>query len=370
MDPLGYWIGFNKVRGIGPARLRALLDAFGSVESAWHADEAALREIGLDRRSLTNLLDARSALDLAAELAKVEQMGADVLTWDDPRYPARLMAINDPPPVLYVRGEICPQDDWAVAIVGTRHASAYGREAAHVLAGDLARAGVTIVSGLARGIDGQAHRAALDAGGRTLAVLGSGVDVIYPWDHAKLAQDLIAHGALISEYPLGTQPEANNFPPRNRIISGLSRGVIVVEAGEQSGALITTDFAADQGRDVFAVPGSIFQRGCLGTNKLIRDGATPVLSAADVLEALNLTSVSQQVEAQMLFPTDATEAALLEQLADDTVHVDEVSRATGLPIASVTSTLALMELKGLVRHCGGMSYMRAREAAPPYGDSR
>lgn len=370
MDPLGYWIGFNKVRGIGPARLRALLDVFGDIERAWRADAEALREVGLDRRSLANLLEARQRLDLAAELAKAAQAGVEVLTWDDPRYPARLSAINDPPPVLYVRGEICPQDDWAVAIVGTRHASAYGREAARMLAGDLASAGVTIVSGLARGIDGQAHRAALDAGGRTLAVLGSGVDIIYPWENARLAQDLIAHGAVISEYPLGTQPDASNFPPRNRIISGLSRGVIVVEAGEQSGALITADFAADQGRDVFAVPGSIFQRGSQGANKLIRDGATPVLSAVDVLEALNLASAPQQAEAQMLFPADATEAKVLEQLAGDAVHVDEVSRATGLPIASVTSTLALMELKGLVCHCGGMSYMRAREAAPAYGNGR
>ena len=251
-------------------------------------------------------------------------------------------------------------------MVGTRHASTYGKEAARVLAADLVRAGVTIVSGLARGIDAQVHRAALEAGGRTLAVLGSGVDIIYPWENAKLAEEISAHGALISEYPLGTQPEASNFPPRNRIISGLSRGVVVVEAGERSGALITADFAADQGRDVFAVPGSIFHRASQGANRLIRDGAAPVLSANDVLEALNLTAVPQQVEAQMLFPTDATEALLLEQLAEDPAHVDEMSRAVGLPIATVTSTLALMELKGLVRQTGGMTYVRAREAGPVY----
>lgn len=366
MDPLAYWIAFNKVRGIGPARLRALVDAFGDVVNAWRAPEDALREVGLDRRSLGNLLEARVKLDLGAELARVEKAGVQVVTWDDPGYPARLRMINDAPPVLYVRGELLPGDDWAVALVGTRQPSTYGREAARVLAGDLARAGVTIVSGLARGIDAQAHRAALEAGGRTLAVLGSGVDIIYPWDNAKLAQEIIEHGALISEYALGTQPEANNFPPRNRIISGLSRGIIVVEAGEQSGALITADFAADQSRDVFAVPGSIFARNSLGTNKLIRDGATPVLAANDVLEALNLTTVPQQVQAQMLFPADATEAALLDHLADEPLHVDEVSRSTGLPIATVTGTLALMELKGLVRQAGGMSYIRAREPGPVY----
>lgn len=366
VDPLAYWIAFNKVRGIGPARLRALLDLFGSAEAAWHASTAALAEVGLDRRSLGNLLEARGKLDPEAELVKVRRAGVDVLTWEDPRYPARLSAINDSPPVLYLRGELRPDDDWAVAIVGTRGASVYGKDVTRVLAGDLARAGVTIVSGLATGIDTQAHHAALEAGGRTLAVLGSGIDIIYPWDNRKLADEIVQHGALISEYALGVQPEANNFPPRNRIISGLSRGVIVVEAGERSGALITASFAADQSRDVFAVPGNIFARNSQGTNRLIRDGATPVLSANDVLEALNLTTVAQQVETHMLFPTDATEARLFEQLADEPVHVDEVSRLVGLPIATVTSSLALMELKGLVRQVGGMSYIRAREIGPVY----
>lgn len=366
MDPLAYWIGFNKVRGIGPARLRALLDYFGSVEQAWMAPADALAEVGLDRRSIANLVEARRTLNLAAELAKVQKAGIQVLTWEDERYPQRLRMINDPPPVLYIRGELRPADDWAVAMVGTRKASTYGKEAARTLATDLARAGVTIVSGLAKGIDTQVHRAAIDAGGRTLAVLGSGVDIIYPYENFKLAQEIVAHGALISEYALGTAPEATNFPPRNRIISGLSRGVIVVEAGEQSGALITADFAADQGRDVFAVPGSIFQRGSIGTNRLIRDGATPVLSANDVLEALNLTSVSQHVEAQLLLPTDATEALLFEQLSEEPRHIDEIGRATGLPIATVSSTLAVMELKGLARTVGGMNYVRARESGQVY----
>jgi DNA processing protein len=196
--------------------------------------------------------------------------------------------------------------------------------------------------------------------------MGSGLDVIYPSEHKKLAAAITSRGALISEFALGYKPEASNFPARNRIISGLSRGVIVVEAGEQSGALITADFAADQGRDVFAVPGSIFQRNSRGTNRLIRDGAQPVLSAADVLEALNLTAVTEHVEAQMLFPTDATEALLLEGLSEEPTHIDEVGRASGLPISTVSSTLALMELKGLVRQVGGMNYVRARETRATY----
>ncbi|OQA45504.1 MAG: hypothetical protein BWY52_01285 [Chloroflexi bacterium ADurb.Bin325] len=366
MEPLAYWIGFNRVRGIGPARLRALIDVCGSVEAAWAAPESVLRDAGLDRRSLAALLAARERLDLAAELARVQRAGMRVLTWDDPAYPQRLLTIYDPPFVLYLRGELKPEDDWAVAIVGTRGASVYGLEVARRLAGDLAAAGATIISGLARGIDAQAHRAALDAGGRTLAVLGSSVDVIYPSDNRKLAQDVVANGALLSEYAPGTQPEASNFPPRNRIISGLSRGVIVIEAGEQSGALITARFAAEQGRDVFAVPGSIFARNSQGTNRLIRDGATPITSAEDVLEALNLKAVPQQVATQMLFPTDEIEARLLDQLGEEPIHVDEVSRSTGLPIATVTGTLALMELKGLVRQAGGMTYVRAHDAGPIY----
>jgi DNA processing protein len=366
LEALAYWIGFNRVRGIGPARLRALLDRFGDIEAAWRAPADTLQEVGLDRRSISNLIEARGRLDLADELKRTRDAGIDILIWDDPRYPQRLLTIHDPPPVLYVLGELSPADDWGVAVVGTRNASTYGREAARALAGDLARAGVTIVSGLARGIDAQAHQSALDAGGRTLAIMGSGLDIIYPWEHKKLAAAVAACGALISEYGLGVQPEAANFPARNRIISGLSRGVIVVEAGDQSGALITADFAADQGRDVFAVPGSIFQRNCRGTNRLIRDGAQPVLSATDVLEALNLTAVSEHVEAQMLFPTDATEALLLDGLSEEPTHIDEVGRTTGLPIATVSSTLALMELKGLVRQVGGMNYVRARETRAVY----
>ncbi len=366
MESLAYWIGFNRVRGIGPARLRALLDRFGDIEAAWRAPAEALREVGLDRRSISNLSEARAGLDLAAELERTRRAGVDILTWDDPRYPQRLMTIHDPPPVLYLRGELSPADDWAVAVVGTRGASTYGREAARVISSDLARAGVTIVSGLARGIDAQAHQATLDCGGRTLAVMGSGLDVIYPWEHKKLAAAIAERGALISEYGLGVQPEAGNFPARNRIISGLSLGVIVVEAGDQSGALITAGFAADQGRDVFAVPGNIFQKNSRGANRLIRDGAQPVLSAADVLDALNLTAVTEHVQAQMLFPADATEALLLEGLSEEPTHIDEVGRISGLPIATVSSTLALMELKGLVRQVGGMNYVRARETLAVY----
>lgn len=361
-----YWIGFNKVSGIGAARLRALLDYFGDLEVAWRAHAHDLKQAGLDRRSITNLVQARERLDLEAEVERVHKAGIQLLTWDDKGYPPNLRQIYNAPPVLYIRGQLQDQDEWAVAIVGTRRASVYGKEAARMFGAGLARAGVTIVSGLARGIDTIAHQACLDAGGRTLAVLGSGVDVIYPSGNARLAANIVERGALVSEYALGTRPEARNFPPRNRIISGLTLGTVVIEAGLSSGARITADFAAEQGREVFAVPGSIFARGSRGTNELIQQGAKMVCNVNDVLEELNLTMVSEQAQARAVIPENETEALLLQHLSAEPVHVDELGRSVRLPIAEVSSTLALMELKGMVRQVGGMSYVVAREGSVDY----
>ncbi|MFN3761854.1 MAG: DNA-processing protein DprA [Anaerolineae bacterium] len=354
-----YYVGFSLVRGIGPARLRMLIDAFGDVERAWHAPAEMLARVGLDRRSLENLLETRARVDLDRELRRVAAVGAHVITWEDEAYPRLLAEIPDPPPVLYVRGELKPEDAWAVAVVGTRRASTYGREVTRRLVTVLAQSGVTIVSGLARGIDAVAHQTALEAGGRTVAVMGCGIDLVYPPEHRDLARRIAGQGALVTEYPPGTPPEPGNFPPRNRIISGLSLGVLITEAGRDSGALITADYAAEQGRDVFAVPGSILSAGCAGTNRLIQDGAKPVLDAADILQELNLTMVAEQKEARQALPTTETEALLLAHLSAEPVHVDDLTRAVGLPVAQVTSTLALMELKGMVRQVGGMKYVAA-----------
>jgi DNA processing protein len=361
-----YWVGFNIVRGIGPTRLRALLDYFGDVERAWHAPGEELRRAGLDRRSLENLLATRAQLDLGRELEQIAHAGAQVVTWESPGYPHLLREIPDPPPVLYIKGAMTEEDAWALAVVGTRRSTAYGREVTRRLTTTLARSGITIVSGLARGIDAEAHWAALKAEGRTIAVLGCGIDRVYPPEHRKLAEQIVAQGALVSDYPLGTAPEGSNFPPRNRIISGLSLGVLVTEAGVRSGALITADYAAEQGRDVFAVPGSILMRGSAGTNALIRDGATVVLGPEDILEELNLTMVAEQAEARQVLPADETEAALLGHLSAEPTHVDELQQQVDLPIAQVTSTLALMELKGMVRQVGGMKYVVAREPGVEY----
>ena len=230
----------------------------------------------------------------------------------------------------------------------------------------LAQAGVTVVSGLARGIDTVAHRTCVEAGGRTIAVLGCGLDVVYPPQNAQLAAEIIERGALVTEYALGVRPEARNFPPCNRIISGLTLGTVVVESDLGGGALITADFALEQGRDVFSVPGSIFARNSRGTNRLIQQGAKMVCNMADILEELNLTMVSEQAQARAVIPENETEALLLEHLSVEPVHVDALGRAVRLPIAQVSSTLALMELKGMVRQVGGMSYVLAREGGIAY----
>ncbi|MFC2023557.1 DNA-processing protein DprA [Chloroflexota bacterium] len=361
-----FWIGFNKVSGIGAVRLRALLDYFGELQPAWEAPVHDLRQAGLDSRSIANLIKARSELDLDAEVGRVRRSGVRLLCWDNADYPVNLREVYNAPPVLYVRGTIDKRDEWAVAVVGTRKASVYGKEAARMIATGLAQAGVTVVSGLAAGIDTTAHRACLEAGGRTLAVLGSGVDVIYPSRNHRLAAEVVERGALVSEYAMGTRPEARNFPPRNRIISGLTLGTVVVEADYASGARITANFAAEQGREVFAVPGSVFSRGCRGTNQLIQQGAKMVCRVTDVLEELNLTMVSEQAKARAVIPENKTEETLLTHLSAEPTHVDELRRSVRLPIAQVTSTLALMELKGMVRQVGGMNYVIAREEGIEY----
>jgi len=355
-----YWLSLTRVVGIGPAHFQRLVACFGSAERAWRADGPALVAAGLDGRAAQALLALRREVDPAAEEPRLAALGITALTLDDADYPACLRTIADAPPVLFVRGSLTLADEWAVAMVGTRRASPYGRQAAEHLASGLAAAGVTVVSGLARGIDACAHRAALAAGGRTIAVLGNGLDTVYPAEHARLAAEIAASGALVSEFPLGTRPDAPNFPRRNRILAGLARATVVVEADAKSGALITVRYALEQGRDVFAVPGSIFSPVSRGTNALIKEGATPVTDPRDLLEDLHLSLAVEKQAVRASLPVDPTEAALLERLSSEPLHVDEVSRATGLPAATVSSTLVLMELKGLVRQTGPLSYVRGR----------
>ncbi len=367
MSDLKYWLGFNYVSGIGPAKVQALLGHFGNLAAAWSASESQLRDIGFDARALESLREARQTLDLDHYAAQVEASGAHALTWDNPDYPALLRQIPAAPPVIYVRGRFEPVDQWAVAVVGTRRLSAYGRLMANDLAGGLARNGITIVSGLARGIDGVAHRAALEAGGRTIAVMGCGIDRVYPPEHRDLAHAIVdGQGAIVTDFPLGTEPSSANFPARNRLISGLSLGVLVIEAGERSGALITTRFALEQDREVFAVPGNINSPVSVGANRLIQQGAKLVMGIEDVLEELNLRMAGEQAAATVALPDSAEEAALLSQLSSQPLHVDELGRLTGMPSYLVSSTLTLMELKGMVQQTGGMNYVRLREPEVVY----
>ncbi len=367
MTEVKYWIGFNIVSGIGPARFRVLVDHFGDLGRAWHATQSELRAAGLDRRSIESLVETRQEISLDDQMLKVRREGARLVTWQDDEYPPRLRHIHNSPPVLYVKGEILPQDEWAVAAVGTRIPTTYGRQLVDEIAGGLAKSGITIVSGLARGIDSLAHRAALRVGGRTIAVLGCGIDIVYPHEHRGLAKNIIQRGAIITEYPLGTPPEGGNFPARNRIISGLSLGTLVIEAGKRSGALITADYALEQGREVFALPGNVNSPKSLGTNRLIQEGAAKlVISVEDVLEELNLTLVERHQEVRMAVPEDEREYQILGCISTEPIHVDEIGQRTGLPIAEVTSTLAMMELKGMVRHVGGMNYVVAREMGVEY----
>jgi DNA processing protein len=250
--------------------------------------------------------------------------------------------------------------------VGTRRVTAYGRQVTGEIADLLARKGVAVVSGLARGVDGVAHQATLNAGGRTLAVLGCGVDRVYPPEHHRLAEKIVECGALISDYPPGTPPDGVNFPPRNRIISGLAIAIVVVEAGETSGALITAHFGAEQGREVFAVPGNITAPQSIGANRLIQEGARPYLNCQELLETLNLTLVNEHTSARAVLPADPVERQLLAVLGSQPIHVDEIHGQIDLPIETVSAALALMELKGMVRQVGGMHYVAARECAEDY----
>lgn len=362
-EALACWIALSRVSGIGPIGFRALLDYFDDdVEAAWKAGRGELTGAGAGQRVIENLLALRATLNPQAELERLQKLRMKVLTWKDRLYPPLLREVGDAPPVLYLYGKLTEADRFALAVVGTRNSSTYGQQVTQRMVTELAKGEVTIVSGLALGIDTIAHTAALDAGGRTIAVLASGLDIIYPPGNRKLAHRIVesGQGVLISEYPPGLQPDGKNFPARNRIISGLSLGVLVVEAPERSGALITAGFALKQGRDVFAIPGSILSSRSAGVNKLIQDGAHSVMSVKDIIETLNLFMIPQQVEMQAILPENAEEKKLLDLLSHDPLHIDDLIRESDLPTNDVIAVLTMMELKGMIKQVGAMQYMLAR----------
>jgi DNA processing protein len=351
-----FWLAISRVPFIGPARIERLLRTFGSLSVAWSAPQEDLR-VALEPRSLSELLAARSRIDPPAELERLARSGIGVVHPGHPSYPRLLAEISGRPSVLYVRGKLEPVDDASVAIVGTRRATPYGRQAAERIAAELAQGGVTVVSGLARGVDAAAHRASLEAGGRTIAVLGSGPDVIYPAEHRRLADQILESGAILSELTPGAKPDAQNFPARNRIVSGMTLGTVIIEAPLRSGALITASFAADQGREVFVIPGSVFAQTSEGTNALLRDGARMVRDGADILEDLGLGDRGSFVVTQSQMSLDADERRLLAALGREARHIDELAEAAELPAGAVSALMLTMELKGLVRNHGAQYYV-------------
>lgn len=323
---------------------------------AWKATEAQLTRCGLDSAIAEKIVSTRPSINPDAEAEKLEKNGIRVLTYHDEDYPARLEEIPDYPPVIFVKGTLVAGDEIGIAVVGSRIPTTYGKQVTRELAGDIAASGVTVISGLARGIDTVAHQSALKAGGRTIAVCATGLDRVYPASNYNLAQQIARQGALISEYPPGTRPRPEYFPRRNRIMSGMSLGVVVTEARAESGALITAKLALDYNRDVFAVPGSIYSPNSRGTNSLIGEGAKPVSSAGDILAEINLLSMLEKNKELLIKPENTAEKLIVETLAAEPQHIDEIVRSTGLPIAGVSSTLTLMELKGWIKQVGVMCY--------------
>jgi DNA processing protein len=377
---LSDWVALNLVRGIGPRTANLLLDRFGSPANVFAASRASLKAEGLKAETISELHDKEILERAQAELERLEALGAQVITLADGAYPALLREIYDPPIVLYVRGDLRAACERAcLAVVGSRRCSTYGVNAATSLARELAEHGLTIVSGLARGIDAAAHRGALEGGGKTIGVIGTGLDVQYPKEHAKLAAQAAESGAVVSEFPLGTPPLAQNFPYRNRVISGLCLGVLVVEAAEHSGSLITARLASEQGREVFAVPGNISSAASFGPNFLIKDGAKLVQYWRDVVEefapeirnrllgaqpppAAADASPAAAPAAQPSFDAVALSAEgqrLLTILpADQPQHIDQLLVSSGLHSAALMSALLELEMKDRIRELPGKCYVR------------
>ena len=371
MSDLPYWVAFHKASGMGRARFAALEAHFGSLEEAWRAPEAAFHAAGLDDRTVRAIVTIQASTNPKEEIDRLVRHKVKAYTWHDAGYPERLKEIYDLPPVVYVKGSLTAEDDLSLAVVGTRRATAYGREVAQDLVWQLAKSDVTTVSGLAKGIDAVAHHTAIRAGGRTIAVLACGLDMVYPSENVPLSRDIVENGALISDYPIGTRPRAEFFPRRNRIMSGISLGTLVVEGDQKSGALITARQALEQNREVFAVPGSILARTSNGPNHLIQRGeAKPVLEADDILEEFNLSRATAQLampEAPM--GADQGQNMLLRLLSRTPQHIDEIYRQSGLSMPEVSSTLAVLEVQDLVHQVGGMHYVLTREEEAAYRGS-
>ncbi|MBM4305505.1 MAG: DNA-protecting protein DprA [Deltaproteobacteria bacterium] len=362
-DDLFYWVALSFVPGVGSVYIKRLLDRFQAPEAVFQASMKDLLEVeGLGAKVASEIRKGPNEQAVKKELVLVEKAGARLITLQDKDYPSRLRDIYDPPALLYLKGGLKEEDELAVSIVGSRKTTPYGRWVTEKISRDLVRHGVTIVSGMARGVDSVAHMGAIAGGGRTIAVLGCGVDVIYPSENRNLFTKIIEQGAVISEFPMGSPPEGGHFPKRNRIISGLSIGVIVVQASADSGSLITANYALEQGREVFAIPGNVGADGSRGTNRLIKDGAKLVESSEDILEEILPQWRREKERVEEVKPRglelSEEERILYEMLGENPLHIDVMIRESGFEPGKVSSFLLNLELKGFISQWPGKCFSR------------
>jgi len=362
MDSREALVALNLLPDIGPVRVRNLLSRFGSAQAVLAATQADLSQVDkVGFKAANNIIRWRELIDLDGELRRIDQFGANIVTTDDSEYPALLRQIYDPPLVLYVRGTLRPEDAYAIAMVGTRQSTLYGRQTAERLARQLAASGVTVVSGGARGIDSASHEGALQSGGRTIAVLGTGLDIVYPAENVKLYQRIAEQGAVITQFPFGRKGDKQSFPIRNRIVAGMTQGTVVVEANRASGALITANFAAEYGRTVYAVPGRVDSPRSAGCHDLIKDGAQLCESAEDVLAEFAHLQAIEPEEPEIPMPTlSHPEQQVFHVLTHEEMQQDEIIRRSELPAAQVSVILLQLEMKKLVQQHPGRLFSRAR----------
>ena len=357
-----HWLALKRVYGVGGVLSKRLIEAFQTPDAVFSASEEALWAIdGISENVAKNILTFNGYDDVRREMEKIEKGGVTLLGLTDPDYPTLLGTVDDPPLVLYAKGTKIGSDLYPVAMVGTRNITSYGRSVAEQIAGGLAHAGMTVVSGFARGIDSVAHQSALASNGRTIAVMGCGIDRIYPPEHRKLYDQIIQQGVIFSEFPMGATPEPHHFPQRNRTISGLSLGCVVIEASQKSGALITARFALEQNREVFAVPGSIFSETSRGTHYLLQSGAKLVESVQDIINEL-IPQIEQKSVTPVVKPPapvlSKEELALYGILSTEPKHIDRIIEEASLEPSHVSSRLLELELKGIIRQSVGQNYMR------------
>ncbi|MCK5476117.1 MAG: DNA-processing protein DprA [Candidatus Pacebacteria bacterium] len=355
-----FYNAFNLIPQMGPMRFARICKYFDTLKNAWQASLEEFKEAGIELAIAERIVSRRKDISPDLEMEKLEKESIKIMTSADESYPALLKEISSAPAILYYRGEL-RKNDIAIGIVGSRKVSTYGMQATTKLARELSGNNITIVSGMALGIDGIAHRECLKLGKRTIAVLGGGIDEksIYPTSNRQIAKEIISNGAVISEYPIGTPSLRQHFAIRNRIISGLSLGVLIIESAQSSGTLITAKFALEQNREIFAVPGSIFSKTSAGTNNLIRLGAKLVTKVDDITEELNLNSLFRFEKTNQITPDNDEEALILENLSpDEPLYIDQLAKITKMNVTALSSLLTLMEIKSKVKNIGGMRYVR------------